>query len=199
MGGFSAPSRPGQRESGMTIGGGLTALRRRWLLVVAGVVLGAAAGGFVEHEQKPKFQTTATVALSETRNLFLSPLVVKAYADAAATTLVLTHAPGKVPRQLASQLNRDPRGIEVPADSNLVRFTVIAPGAASAAREADNAATAFGRYVSQSSRGALSVSLVNPAQVPAFAYSPRKSVSIVVGMLIGLAAVTFLVLRTERP
>jgi succinoglycan biosynthesis transport protein ExoP len=176
----------------------VAAVRRRWLRMLICVALGAGIGYGASRLQKREFRSTTTVYMTEAHTKFLSPLLVKAYADAAATTSVLMRIPGGLTASQTAQLTHNPAAVVVPPDANLVTFTLLEPTGAAAARAVQAAATAFQSFVYQSSRAAVRVTIVQPALIAAAPVTPRTKRNILLGVLIGLLLGAFLSVRRAR-
>jgi len=179
-------------------------LRRRWRLVSALVLLttAAAATGTALSTRIYQAEVEVFVSLRDTAsgtssnayqgNLF-SQERVKSYAKIANSPAVTAAVVRQLdldltPGQLAEQINAT-----APADTVLVDITVKDPSAERARDVANSVAAQFAKVVRDLERPAadqrspVSVTVVRPADLPSSPVSPRRTINLALGLLLGLA------------
>ncbi len=180
----------------------LRVLRRRWRIVIALTVLATAAAVTVTALSTRIYQADAEVFVSlrdgspGTSNAYQGSLFsqerVKSYARIANSPAVT----GPVVRQLGLDLTPEQLASKItataPTDTVLVDL-VVKDASPSRARDiANTVASQFAKVVSQleqpaaGQRSPVSVTVVRPADLPVSPVSPRTTVNIVLGLLVGL-------------
>src|SRR5215207_4424915 len=126
------PCRP-QRRRAMNLGRGLSALRRRWVVLLVFVLAGAALGAYRSARTEPTYRSTTTVFFSLTRTQTVGELaqgsaylqaLVTSYAQVTTSRLVLTPVIDQLQlEESESQLNRRIRAKARP-NTSLMDITV---------------------------------------------------------------------------
>lgn len=178
-------------------------LRRRWRIVVALVLLSTATAVTVTALSTRIYQADAEVfvslqdAGSSTSNAYQGNLFsqerVKSYAKIANSPKVT----GAVVRQLGLDLTPEQVAGKItataPTDTVLVDLVVKDPSPTRARDIANAVSTQFAKVVSDLERPAtgraspVSVTVVRPADLPMSPVSPRSTINIALGLLVGLA------------
>ena len=179
----------------------LGVLRRRWLSVVAVILVAVAVAAAVSFVLTPKYQSKSQVFLSvdvrNTTDAYAASLFAQnratAYADLAHST--------ELAQRVIDQLNLDMTAgelageisAEVQSTTSLIDLTVTDPNARDAQRICDTLTDLFTKYIAEletptGSNGDSQIvaHVTNKATYSPNAVSPKKLLNIVVGLLIGI-------------
>jgi len=219
---YAGPSAPGyapwahERAAarGTDVRGLLDALRRRWLVVATGALFGVVVGGAHSLLATPVYTSTASMYLTlhggQTPNELVqsstyAQQLVQSYVPLVTTPTVLAPVVDQLglnttPAELARSIS-----VEAAVDSSTIEVRVTRPDAEEAARIAravsDELPVAAG-VLTPSSTDGLQVELatVNPAQVPTAATSPRPTLELALGLVVGglLGLVAAMVVEAAR-
>lgn len=184
----------------MELSGYLRAMRRRWLLVAAFVVLGVGTALLVTRSMTRIYQANAQVFVATNGvssdyayqgGLFTEERV-KSYAamvnspqitQGVVSTLGLHTTPEKLGQQISA---------EAPLDTDLINIAVTDREPARAQAIANATAAELTRFVAKLERTTASgqplvkVSLVRPASLPSSPASPHRSLNLALGLVLGL-------------
>ena len=190
----------------------LAALRRRWLWVLAVVVLSVASAAAVTFTTVPKYAadvqlfasaggSTATSAAYQ-GGLFVQQRV-ESYARIVSSPLVLDPV---IERQQLDTTSSELEGritVTAPSDTVLIEIRVEDTDPQVAAATANDVAGQFAAFVAdlESSTGAepapVKVSVVRPATVPAEPFEPSPRLNVALGLVAGLGVGVGLALALE--
>ena len=178
-------------------------VRRRWLWLAVGPVVGLLLAGLWAASSTPTYRASASVFFSLQFGDSASALVqgstytqsqVTSYAQLATSPVVLQPVIDELDlplnaRQLAGRVSAAP-----PVDTVIVEVTVTDTSAADSARIADAVVASLSDTVERLSpedttgKPTVQATTVAPAEVPTGPASPRVGLGLVVGLLLGLLA-----------
>lgn len=178
----------------------LRILRKRWMVIVAFVLISVAAAATVSLLVTPKYEATTQVfvfvqssgnAADLSQGNVFAQGQVKSYADAVNTPRVLD----SVIKQLGLKESATELAQSVTATAALdtvnVTITVDSPSAVASASIANAVTASFQRVVADitkpsSGSSQVSVSVLQPATVPTAPVSPKLGLNLILGVLVGL-------------
>ena len=185
----------------MNLGRGLSALRRRWVVLLVFVLAGAALGAYRSARTEPTYQSTTTVFFSLTRTQTVGELaqgsaylqaLVTSYAQVTTSRLVLTPVINQLQlNESEGQLNRRIRARARP-NTSLMDITVTDRTPEGAAEVANALAVELRSAVASLSPrssarvAAVTVTTVTPATAPTRPSAPDRPFNIGLGLAVGL-------------
>jgi succinoglycan biosynthesis transport protein ExoP len=175
-------------------------LRRNWAILIALVLLGALASGYLSYTQKPQYQSTAKVFVSVQDASTVSDLsqgntfaqqVIKSYADAATTPLVLDRVIQQLGLQESSAELAQRISVNVVLDEVVLEVQVTDTSPRRAADIANAVSTRLRGVVNVLTPGAgdtspVQITMLQPAQPVASPVRPRPLFDVLLGALLGL-------------
>ncbi|GLZ51838.1 polysaccharide biosynthesis tyrosine autokinase [Actinomycetospora sp. NBRC 106378] len=196
----------------------LTALRRRWLLLVAGLAVGLAVAAGVTAFLPRHYAGTASLYVSAVddtsaqnayQGVLLSQQRVKSYTEILTSERVLRPVMDAAGIPGSTADFADHVAVTTDTDSTVMKVTVTEDSAQQAADLANAVAARFSQVVGQLERPAgtgqgtpaVTVATVDAAVVDPTAVFPRWSVNLVVGVVVGLllgAAAAVVAAATDR-
>ncbi|WP_210480607.1 polysaccharide biosynthesis tyrosine autokinase [Naasia sp. SYSU D00948] len=180
----------------------LRILRRNWMIIVALAVLGASAGAWFSSNQKPLYQSTASVFVTTQSATTVSELnqgstytqqLVQSYADVVRKSIVLEPVIDELgldmtPGALASKITAN-----APLNTVLLEISATNGSPETAAAIANAVTTSLVTVVPELSPAGkdsvppVKVTLLQPAVPSSTPVAPRTSLNILLGLLAGLA------------
>lgn len=185
----------------------LTALRRRWPVIVGLGLLGALIGLAYDATLPTLYKATSSVFVSTSQGETTSELVqgsnftqanVQSYARLATMPIVLEPVIAELDLDIRSPALARAIAVDTPLNTVIIEITASSPDARESAEIADavtaSLSAAVARLAPEGPDGEPSITMttVAPAQVPTFPYAPNTRFIVLTGTLIGLAvAVVF--------
>jgi len=184
----------------------LAILRRWWWLLVLGVVVGGGASFGVSKAMTPIYQSSTTLLVNQTQtpgviaynDILTSERLTKTYRELVTNRPVLEEVVDRVGQPESAQSLRDMVSVSVIRDTQLLRLSVENDDPIMATMLANATAQAFidqNEGVDLSRAG--SVSVVEPAVVPANPVKPQVLLNVILGLIGGLVVAGGLVVVME--
>ena len=177
-------------------------LRRRWIAIVALALLGGILGYAGAATERPTYSASSSVFVSTPNGDNTSDLLqgqtftqnlVQSYAQLATMPIVLDPVISSLGLNETAQTLSKSVSADNPLNTVIINVTATNPSPARAAAIADAVAYSLGNTASKlapkGATGAASIrmSVTSPAQVPLQPIAPKKQLSGITGLLIGLA------------
>ncbi len=181
-------------------------LQRWWWVLLLGIVVGGGAGFVISKAMTPIYQASASLLVNQTQtpgvlaynDVLTSERLTKTYRELVTQRPVLEEVVERVGEPLDAETLRDMISVSVVRDTQLLLLSVESDDPIEATILANATAEAF---ISQNDDADVSrvgtVSVVEPAAVPASPVKPRVTVNVVLGLLAGLIIAAGLVLLME--
>lgn len=179
----------------------LSALRKRWLIIVIAGMLGAAAGIALATTTTPTYRATSKVFVSLARGETVSELVqgstftqnlVQSYAQLATMPVVLDPVIEKLGLDTTSHALARSVSADTPLNTVIIEISAVSASPESAAEVANTVADQLAVTVQDvSPKGAdnsqsVELRTVADAQVPAFPFAPNTRFTAATGLILGL-------------